>query len=71
MKGYNLHHTEKNGDECVTGGHPGLQTRVYGTNTTVDRFDSYTSPPPQVPVRSNNINYSLYYQEILRLLLFL
>jgi len=33
------------GDGCVTGGRPGLQTRVCGTNTVVDRFDSYTSPP--------------------------
>ena len=40
------------GDGCVTGGRPGLQTRVYGTNTVVDRFDSYTSPPPQVLIKS-------------------
>ena len=33
------------GDGCVTGGRPGLQTRACGTNTVVDRFDSYTSPP--------------------------
>jgi len=35
----------RNGDGCVTGGRPGLQTRACGTNTVVDRFDSYTSPP--------------------------
>jgi len=40
IKLYHLH-----GDGCVTGGRPGLQTRACGTNTVVDRFDSYTSPP--------------------------
>ena len=42
------------GDGCVTGGRPGLQTRVCGTNTVVDRFDSYTSPPTYL---NHNLNY--------------
>ena len=49
------------GDGCVTGGRPGLQTRACGTNTVVDRFDSYTSPPYFFPVSSITI---LFYQYI-------
>jgi len=49
------------GDGCVTGGRPGLQTRACGTNTVVDRFDSYTSPPYFFPVPSITI---LFYQYI-------
>ena len=33
------------GDGCVTGGRPGLQNRVCGTNPVTGGFDSYTSPP--------------------------
>ena len=49
------------GDGCVTGGRPGLQTRACGTNTVVDRFDSYTSPPYFIPAPSITI---LFYQYI-------
>ena len=49
-----------NGDGCVTGGRPGLQTRVYGTNTVVDRFDSYTSPPYFFPAPSITIPFYQY-----------
>ena len=49
------------GDGCVTGGRPGLQTRACGTNTVVDRFDSYTSPPYFSPAPSITI---LFYQYI-------
>ena len=49
------------GDGCVTGGRPGLQTRACGTNTVVDRFDSYTSPPYFFPAHSITI---LFYQYI-------
>ena len=33
------------GDGWGTGGPPGLQTRVFGTNPVMGRFDSYASPP--------------------------